>query len=88
MSAKLALFSMKCKAKVHVHEVMRQNGRGIPSITLQEPKLRKKEVLEARRTLKVAELKNEPSLKGLVALSLYDTKPFYFLTNYWKKLNG
>ena len=86
MSAKLALFSMKCRAKVHIHGVTRQNGRGIPEMVHQEPKTRKNEILASRGTLKVAELKNESTLKGLVAMSLYDTKPFYFITNCWEKI--
>ena len=41
MSAKLALFAMGCKAKVHIHGVTRQSGRGIPSCVNQEAKTRK-----------------------------------------------
>jgi len=77
MSAKLALFAMNCKAKVHIHGVTRQSGRGIPSCVNQEKRTRKNEILQHRGTLKVAEMQNEPRLKGLVALSLYETKPFY-----------
>ena len=32
-------------------------------------------------TLKVATLKGDPSIPGIVALSLYDSKPFYFMSN-------
>ena len=36
---------------------------------------------KARWDLKVATLKGDPSLPGIVALSIYDSKPFYFISN-------
>ena len=39
------------------------------------------EVAAARGTMKVASLVGDPECNGLVAVSLYDQKPFYFLSN-------
>ena len=36
-----------------------------------------------RGTLKVANLFGDPTMKDLVAIILYDVKPFYFMTNAW-----
>ena len=36
---------------------------------------------KARWTLKVDTLKGDPSIPGIVELSLYDSKPFYFMYN-------
>ena len=39
-----------------------------------------KEALNVKNTVKVAVLKNDPSIKDLVAISYYDSKPVYFLS--------
>ena len=52
----------------------------------QDAQTKKEEIQKNRGTLKVAILKGEERLPGLVALSLYDSKPFYFMTNAWSEL--
>ena len=61
--------------------VARKSGRGIPSCLYQEEKTKKDEVAEAKWTLRVATLKGDPEIQKMVAFSLYDSKPFYFLSN-------
>ena len=63
------------------HGVAREKGRGVPACVHQKKETTKTAIAKARWTLKVATLKNDEEIKGLVAVSLYDSKPFYFLTN-------
>jgi hypothetical protein len=53
--------------------------RGLPSCVLQEEKSSKKEQMKVRGTVKAAILKGDPTCPDLVATSVYDTKPVYFL---------
>ena len=64
-----------------VYGVTRKSGRGIPKCILQEEVKTKDELARVRGTLKVAKLVGDEKLQGLVAVSLYDTKPVYVLTN-------
>jgi hypothetical protein len=41
---------------------------------------------QARGTLKVAHLKGDEKIPGLIALSYYDSKPFYMLSNACEKV--
>ena len=43
---------------------------------------RKDNITRHRGTLKVTKLVGEPKMKDMVAISLYDVKPFYFMKNY------
>ena len=63
------------------HGVARKDGRGVPGCLHQAEVTGKMEKAKARWTLKVAHLKGDSNIPGLVAFSLYDTKPFYFMTN-------
>jgi hypothetical protein len=86
MSSKLALYAWTCRAKVYVHGVTRQSGRGIPKCIEQIPQTTKENIMKNRGTVKVARLVGDPKLKDLVAVSYYDVKPFYFMTNAWKDI--
>jgi hypothetical protein len=83
MSSKLALYAATCRAKVYIHGVTRQSGRGIPKCIEQTPQTTKENIMRNRGTVKVARLVGDPDLKDLVAVSYYDVKPFYFMTNAW-----
>ena len=63
------------------HGVAREKGRGIPACLHQSEVKGKVAKAQARWTLKVAHLKGDATIPGLIAFSLYDTKPFYFITN-------
>jgi hypothetical protein len=86
VSSKLALLAISCKAKVCIHGVARQSGRGIPKCIEQVPQTTKDMIIKNRGTLKVAKLVGEPKLKDFVAISYYDVKPFYFMTNCWSHI--
>ena len=61
--------------------VAREKGEGVPSCLFQNKEASKIAHAKARWNLKVATLKGDPSIPGIVALSLYDSKPFYFMSN-------
>ena len=73
-----------------VSGVARKSGKGVPACVFQEEEKKKEDIIKKKWTLKVATLKGDSSMKGLVALSLYDSKPFYLISNSceyvkWKK---
>ena len=82
-SSKLALYAINCKSEVYIHCVTRQSVRGIPKCIDQTAHTRKDDIMRHRGTLKVEKLVSEPTMKYLVAISLYGVKPFYFMTNDW-----
>jgi hypothetical protein len=86
ISSKLALLAISCKAKVSVHGVARQSGRGVPKCVEQVAQTTKDMIIKNRGTVMVAKLIGEPKLKDFVAISCYDVKPFYFLTNSWSEI--
>jgi hypothetical protein len=86
MSSKLALYAFTCRAKVYVHGVTRHHNKGIPKCVEQIAYTTKELILKNRGTLKVARLVGEPRLKDLIAVSYYDVKPFYFMTNSWDEI--
>ena len=61
--------------------VTRPGGRGIPKCLMQLEQTTKTGIARERGTLKVAHLKGDGVMPGLIAASLHDVKPFYFLTN-------
>ena len=81
MSTKLCRLAYSMEQKVMIHGVTRPSLRGIPPCIKQEEVKRKKELETVRHTVKVAVLRNDEVCKDLVSISLYDTKPVYFLTN-------
>ena len=78
------------KHKVMVHEFTRPSLRGIPPTIKQEEVKRKGDLEAVRHTVKADMLKGDSICTYLIAVSLYDTKPVYFLTSttshlYWMK---
>ena len=63
------------------HGVAREKGKGVPSCLFQKKETSKIAHAKARWTLEVSTLKGDPSIPGIVILSLYDSKPFYFMSN-------
>ena len=81
MSTKLARLCYSIKQKVMIHGVTRPSLRGIPPIVKQEEVKRKSDLEKVRHTVKGAILKGDEVCTNLIALSVYDTKPVYFLSN-------
>ena len=71
--------------KVMIHGVCRQS-RGIPNCILQDAVTKKDDLLRTRGTVKASVLQGDPSCPSLVALSFYDTKPVYFVSNACKNI--
>ena len=63
------------------HGVAQESGKGVPSCIFQNKDTSEISHAKARWNLKVATLKVYPSIPGIAALSLYDSKPFYFISN-------
>ena len=87
MSAKFCRLAYSMEQKVMVHGVTRPSLRGIPPAIKQDEVKKKKELASVRHTVKAAVLKGDEVCKDLVSISLYDTKPVYFLTNACGELN-
>ena len=90
MSAKLCRSSWRFKQKVMIYGVARSDKRGVPKCVEQQVYSKKENIERACGFLKVAHLKGDSNIDGLIAISLYDTKPFYMLSNAsvkveWKK---
>ena len=81
MSATFARNSIRLQNKVKIHGVTRTDNRGIPSCVMQTLIQNSKLADEQRNTVKVAVLKGDSSIKDLVAISFYDSKPVYFLSS-------
>lgn len=81
-----------CKAavnhprKVRTHGVARKGMRGVPKCVTQEEVKNKKKQIEVRGTVKAAVLEGDPDCVGLVALSVYDTKPVHYLSMACQKI--
>ena len=60
--------------------VTRKGDRGVPKCIEQLDVTKKEDLAKARGTLKVSELVGNAQMKGLVAISLYDSKPVYLMT--------
>ena len=63
------------------HGSVRDKGRGVPRCLYQKKETTKLAVAQAKWTLKVSTLKGYAAIPGNVALSLYDSKPLYFMSN-------
>ena len=81
ISAKKFIFGWQNPDSFMFHEVSLEKGKGVPSCIFQKKETSKIAHAKARWTLKVATLKGNPSIPGIVELSLYDSKPFYFMSN-------
>jgi hypothetical protein len=80
-SAKLCRAAYSMPQKVMVHGVTRPSGRGIPPCIKQDEVTKKQELAAVRHTVKAAVLRGDEVCTDLIACSIYDTKPVYFLTN-------
>ena len=80
-SAKLCRLAYSMEQKVMVHGVTRPSLRGIPPAIKQNEVSKKKDLASVRHTVKVAVLKGDEVSKDLVSISIYDTKPVYFLSS-------
>ena len=76
----------KLKQNVMCYGVTRSDGRGIPQCIKQKEETTKNGIARVRGTVKVAHLKGDPSIPSMIAVSIYDVKPFYFLSNQCEKL--
>ena len=79
-SAKFCREAFAHPKTVLVHGVTRKSGRGLPDHIIQDEVTSKPEVEKVRNTVKAAVLKGDPKCPGLVAVSVYDTKPVHFLS--------
>jgi len=68
-----------------IYGVARSDNRGVPKCVYQDAVTKKSDLEQARGTLKVAHLKGDEKIPGLIALSYYDSKPFYMLSNACEK---
>lgn len=64
-----------------IYGVVRSDGRGVPKCIAQKEMTRREDKIRARGTLKVAHLKGDSTIDGLLAISYYDSKPFYMMSN-------
>ena len=71
----------RSKKKVMIHGVMRSDGHGVPKCVFQKEATAKADKEKARGTLKVALLKGDYKVQGLLEPSYYYSKPFYMMTN-------
>ena len=85
-STKLCRAAYSMPQKVMVHGVTRPSGRGIPPCVKQNEVTKKKDLASVRHTVKVAVLKGDEVCSDLLSISIYDTKPVYFLTNCAEKI--
>ena len=69
-----------------VYGVVRSDGRGVPKCIEQKEAKGNIAKDQARVNLKVAYLNGDSKINGLVALSYYDSKTFYMMTNVAEKL--
>ena len=69
------------------HDVVREKGIGVPGCFYQKKETTKLAVAQSKWTLKVSILKGDAAIPSIVSLSLYDSKPFYFMSNACGELN-
>ena len=71
---------------MYIHGVTRQLGKGIPKCIDKKVHTRNDNIMRHMGKLKVAKLVGETTMKYLLAISLYDVKPFYFMKNDWAEI--
>ena len=64
-----------------LHGLVREKGRGVPVYLYQKKETTKLAVAQSKWTLKVSTLKGDAAIPVIVALFLYGSKPFYFMSN-------
>lgn len=86
LSAKFAKGCFKHDKQINLAGVTRKGGRGIPNVILQMEANNKNELRRVRGTCKAAVLKGDDDCPDLLAVSIYDSKPVYFLSMIHKKI--
>ena len=81
ISAKIFRFGWRHPDHFMFHGVAQEKGKGVSSCLFKNKDTSKIAHAKARWTLKVATLKGNPSIPGIVALSLYNSMSFYFMSN-------
>ena len=75
------------KSQVMIHGVCRMKGRGLPSIIYQEDHSKDRRQANLHYgDVKAVVLQGDPSCPNLIAFSVYDAKPVYFLTTAAEKV--
>ena len=70
-----------------IRGVCRMKGRGLPSLVYQEDYTRdKRQAHQHYGDIKAAVLQGDPLCPNLIAFSIYDVKPVYFLTTAAEKI--
>ena len=72
--------------RIMIHGVCREN-RGIPKSIIQQTVTRKEDILKNKGTVKVARLVGDMRCKNLIAVSFYDSKPVYLISNACEKIH-
>ena len=97
MSSTFARSVLNSKNKVKIHGVTRTDDCGIPKCVIQTEFPNSQIADEHQNAVKAAVLEGDSIIKDLVAISLYDSQPVYFLssvilyvkwTQFWKKVYG
>ena len=81
ISAKFVRFGWRHPDRFMFHRVALKNGKGVLSCLFQKKDTSKISHAKARWTVKVITLKGDSSIPGIVAFSLYDSKPLYFMSD-------
>ena len=81
ISANFFWFGWQHPDRFMFHGVAWEKGRGVPSCLFQKKETSKIALVKIWWTLKATTLKGDPSIPGIVELSLFDSKPFYFMSN-------
>ena len=76
----------RSKKKVVIHGVVRSDGRKVPKCIFQNEVTEKSDKEKARGKFKVALMKGDSGVQGLLSLSYYYSKPFYMMTNAIEKV--
>ena len=66
--------------------VVRSENRGVPKCIKQSAVTKKNELEKVRGTLKVTHFKGVDKIKRSFVLSLYDSNPFYMMSNAYDKV--
>jgi Transposase IS4 len=85
ISAKFAKGCYNHSRKVLLAGVCRKGMRGIPQIVMQQ-EVKPAEVKFVRGTVKVAVLKGDENCPNMIAASVYDAKPVYFISMIHKEI--
>ena len=79
-SASFCRASYNHNKNVLCHGVTRTGGQGIPACVKQDKMKNRTKQLQVRGTVKAAKLEGDPGCPCLLATSVYDSKPVYYLS--------